>query len=148
MIPVLRASVPFSPFAGLTFNRLDSLFNQFSGDAGNGLVPSRTGNIVPLSIWQDDDNIFLEAELPGVKDGDLEITVHNGELTIKGERRAEEGREYLYNGRRFGPFERVVALPEAVDSAQVDATLTSGVLRVRLPKLPEARPRKITLKTS
>jgi HSP20 family protein len=148
MFPVLRARVPFSPLAGLTFNRLESLFDQFYGNDGGSLRPGIATDAVPLAVWQDEDNIYLEADVPGVKDEDLEITVHNGELSIKGQRRAEEGREYLYNGRRFGSFERVVSLPDAVDGAQVDATLSSGVLRVKLPKLAEAKPRKITLKSS
>jgi HSP20 family protein len=68
-------------------------------------------------------------------------------LTIKGESRDEEGRSYLYNGRRFGSFERVVALPEEVDTEQVEAKFSGGILRIQLAKRPQARPRKIALKT-
>jgi len=148
MLPVFRASVPCAPLASSTVNGLDSLFDRFFGDDGNWLRSTSARDVVPLAIWQDDDHFYFEAELPGVTEKDLEITVHDGVLTVKGERRDEEGRAFLYNSRSFGPFERVVTLPEAVDSEQVEATLIGGVLRVRLSKSPKARPRKIALKTS
>lgn len=96
----------------------------------------------------DDDHVGIEFELPGVVDQDLDITVHNGMLFIRGERKPERGRRYLYNGRSYGRFERVITLPEAVNTDEVRATMTDGVLRIDLPKSPEARPRKIELKTS
>ena len=73
------------------------------------------------------------------------MTVHNGMLFIRGERRPEEGRRYLYNGRSFGRFERVITLPEAVKTDDVQATLKDGILSITLPKSPEAKPKKITL---
>jgi HSP20 family protein len=148
MFPVLRTSFPFSPLASSTSNRLDSLFDHFFGDEGNGFRPSGGLSSVPVSIWQDDNHLHVEAELPGVSENDVEITVHNGVLTIGADRPQQEGRPYLYNGRTFGRFERAVVLPEAVDTDHVEATLKSGVLHIALPKHPEARPKKITLKTS
>jgi HSP20 family protein len=149
MLPVFRTRLPFSPFAGSTANGLDLLFDRFFGDDGGALKPATTSNLAtPLAVWQDDEHVHLEVDVPGVNEPDLEITVHDGVLTIKGERRDEEGRTYLFNGRTFGRFERVVTLPEAVDSEKVEATLTNGVLRVTLAKLPQSKPRKIALKTS
>jgi len=148
MLPAFRVSSPFSPVSGSTFRGLDSLFHNVFGDDGDRLRPVWTRNVVPMSVWQDDSNVYLEAELPGVAEKDLEITVHDGVLTIKGESQDEEGRAYIYNGRTFGRFERAVTLPDQVDSEQVEATLTNGVLRVRLAKVPQAKPRKIALKTS
>jgi HSP20 family protein len=69
-------------------------------------------------------------------------------LFIRGERKPEEDRQYLYNGRAWGRFERVITLPEAVDADNVQAELSNGILRVALPKSPQAKPKKITLKTS
>jgi HSP20 family protein len=100
---------------------------------------------MPLAMWQDDDHFYVEVELPGVSDGDMDITVHNGTLSIRGERKPEEGRRYLYNGRSYGRFERVITLPEAVNTDDVQATLKDGILSLTLPKSPEAKPRKITL---
>lgn len=75
-------------------------------------------------------------------------TIHEGVPRIKAVRRAVEGRTYLYNGRSFGSIERVIGLPELVDSERVEASLSAGVLRLVPPKHPASRPRRITLKTS
>jgi HSP20 family protein len=145
---MFRTRVPFSPPVSSPFNGLEVVFDRFFGDDGNWLKPALPREVVPVSIWQDDEHVYFEAELPGVAEKDLEITVHKGVLTIKGESRDVDGRDYLYNGRKFGSFERVVTLPEAVDPEQVEATLSGGILRIQLNKLPQARPRKIALKTS
>jgi HSP20 family protein len=145
MLPVLRNNSALAPMAAGPINRLDALFDRFFGDDGI-LAQGWAG--VPVSIWEDDDRIYVEAELPGVTDKDVEVTVHNGLLFIRGERKPEEGRKYLYNGRYHGRFERVITLPEAVDSDDVQARLMDGVLSIALPKSPQAKPKKIALKTS
>jgi len=99
-------------------------------------------------MWEDENHFFIEAELPGMADKDVDLTVYNGMLTIRGERKLEEGRRYLFNGRPYGWFEQVIALPEDANTDEVQATMKDGVLRIDLPKRPEARPRKIELKTS
>jgi len=146
MLPVIRNNVPPAPVAPRPINRLDSLFESFFGDDGGSLARALSGP--PLAMWEDEDRICIEAELPGVADKDLDITVHNGMLFIRGDRKPEEGRRYLYNGRTYGRFERVVTLPEAVDTGDVQATMKDGVLRIELPKSPEAKPKKITLKAT
>ena len=103
---------------------------------------------MPTAVWQDENAIHVEAELPGLTEQDVEIVVHNGVLFIRGERKVEEGRRYLYNGRAWGRFERVITLPEDVDADNVQAELTNGLLRLALPKTPESKPKRITLKTS
>jgi HSP20 family protein len=148
MLPVLRTTLPFSPFAASAFDRLDSLFNRFLGDDGEFLRSAPEWNLLPTSLWQDDNTINVEVELPGVSQEDVEITVHNRVLTIKAARREPEGRTYTYNGRTFGRFERSVVLPVSVDSEHVEASLTDGILRLTLPKHPDARAKKITLKSS
>jgi HSP20 family protein len=145
MLPTLRNPATLSPWPISPVNRLDSFFDRIFGE--DGFVNQAWGG-VPVAMWQDDDHLYVEAELPGVAEADVDVTVHNGMLFIRGERRPEEGRTYLYNGRSFGRFERVVTLPEAVDTDAVQAELTNGMLRVALPKRPEAKPKKIALKTS
>jgi HSP20 family protein len=148
MLPVLRSNVALSPFAGTPFSRLDSLFDRFFGEGDDFFGRQGwTWSHMPLAMWADKDNLYVEAELPGVLENDLEITVHDV-LSIKAERREPEGRRYVYNGRIFGRFEWAVALPEAVDIDQIGATLTNGVLHLTLPKKAEARTKKITVKTS
>ena len=146
MLPTLRSVYPFSPFT--SFNRLDSLFDRFLTSEAGVQQPAFASSPLPLSLWQDDSSIFLEVELPGVAEKDLDITVHEGVLTVKAEKRDQEGREYLRNGRVFGTFEHAIALPEQVDSEKVEASLTNGVLKIVLPKVAQAQPRKIALKTS
>jgi HSP20 family protein len=146
MNPTLRATHPFSSLGSL--NRLDSLFDRLVNGDGDAQRAGFAWRPLPLSVWQDDKTVFLEAELPGVSEQDVDITVHEGLLTIKAERKDAEGREYLHKGRSFGRFEQAITLPEQVDSEKVVASLTDGVLRIELPKVPQAQPRKIALRTS
>jgi len=147
MLPVLRDNPMSAPVAtGPVINRWNSPFDRFFGGDGGFMGQPWSG--VPVAMWEDDDHIWIEAELPGVADKDVDITVHNAMLFIRGERKPEEGRRYLYDGRPFGRFERVITLPEAVDTDEVLATLKDGVLHIDLPKSPEAKPKKIALKTS
>ena len=147
MLPILRTNLPLSPFGRTAFDRVESLFDRFFGDEGDALRPAWAWSVVPTSMWQNDNNIYVEAELPGVAEKDIDVTVRRGVLTIKADRREEEGRTYLYNGRGFGRFERSIVLPDSVDTDHVEATLSGGVLRLTLPKQADARPKKITLKS-
>jgi HSP20 family protein len=146
MNSTLRSAHPFSSLGSL--NRLDSLFDRLLSGDGNGERAGFAWRPLPLSLWQNDKTVFLEAELPGVSEKDVEITVHEGTLTIKAEKQDAEGREYLHKGRSFGRFEQAITLPEQVDSEKIDASLTNGVLRIELPKVPQAQPRKVALRTS
>src|SRR3954447_6503098 len=146
MLPVVRNNSAFTPVAMFPIDSLDSLFGRVFGDDGGSLGRAWSGG--PVAMWEDDDRVGIEAELPGVAESDLDITVHNGMLFIRGERKPEEGHRYLYNGRTYGRFERVITLPESVNTEEVQATLKDGVLCINLPKSPEAKPKKITLKTS
>jgi HSP20 family protein len=101
-----------------------------------------------VAMWEDDDRIYVEAELPGITDSDVDITVHSGMLFIRGERKPEAARSFLNNGRFYGRFERVIALPEAVNSDDMQAEMKDGVLSITLPKSPEAKPKKIALRKS
>src|SRR5262249_7823594 len=99
MIPTLRVTHPFS-----TLNRLDSLFDRFLSGDGEAQRAGSVWRSLPLSLWQDDKAVYLEAELPGVAENEVDITVHEGVLSIKAERKDTEGRAYLHNGRAFGRF--------------------------------------------
>jgi HSP20 family protein len=125
---------------------LDSFLDRVFGDDGG--ATSQAWSWAPVAMWQDDDHLFIEAEMPGMSDNEIEVTVHNEMLYIRGERKPEEGRRYLYNGRSYGRFERAVTLPEAVKADEVRATLANGVLHIELPKSPEARPKRIAIKTA
>lgn len=150
MLPVLHNNSMMAPFTAGPIPRWDTFFDRVFGDDGSfpGQGRAHAWAGVPVALWDDPENVYVEAELPGVADEDVDISVHNGMLFIRGERKPEEGRRYLYNGRSYGRFERVITLPEAVQTDGVQAKLTGGVLSVTLPKSPEARPRKIMLTTN
>jgi HSP20 family protein len=97
-----------------------------------------------VNIWETDQDVFVEAEVPGVKESDLELHVVGEELTIKGKRAdASEETSFHRRERGVGPFTRVVRLPLEVDADKVEASLREGVLEIRLAKAAAVRPRKI-----
>jgi HSP20 family protein len=130
---------------------MESLFDRVFNDAAL-FAPALSTNghwgTVPIAVWQDDDHVFVEAEIAGVAEPDLEVVVHDGVLYIRGERKPVEGRKYLFNGRSFGKFERAVTLPDQVNTEAVEAQFKDGVLLVSLAKCQAAKPRRISLKTS
>lgn len=126
---------------------MDELFDRFFGEGnGSSLVPGAW--YAPVALWEDDEHLYLEVEVPGVFQDDLELTVHQGTLRISGERKAPEAdRESWYNERRYGRFERVISLPEAVAADSIKAELHDGILHVTLTKKPEAQPKRIPVKS-
>jgi HSP20 family protein len=147
MLPANRNNLTMAPSTA-PMNRLEGLFDRLFDDNVLGFSFRADQTAVPISLWHDDDHIYVEADLPGMTDQDVEVTVHKGVLFIRGERKPEPGRQYLYNGRSWGRFERAITLPDDVDADAVQAELGQGVLRLTLPKSPETKPRKIALRTS
>jgi HSP20 family protein len=142
MLPALRPT--YEPV-----NRIGTLFDRFFGnDFFSDFLPTPafTASTLPLEMWQDEENVYVEAEVPGLAKEDVEVAVHNGMLHIRGERKAEE-RKNRFSTRSYGRFEQAVTLPAAVDASKVEAKLTNGVLQVCLPKSPEARPTRIAIKS-
>jgi HSP20 family protein len=139
-----------------SFHReMDRLFNRFLG--GFDIEPWREmqmleGDFVPsVDITENDKEIIVTAELPGMSDKDLNVTVSKSELTIKGEKKEEtedKGKDYYRAERRFGSFCRVIPLTSEVDESKTDAQFKKGVLTVRMPKTAEARSaaKKVTVK--
>ena len=106
-------------------------------------------NFVPaLDLSETGEGYLVEAALPGVKPEDVEITVENNVLTIKGETRQEtdsKDRNFHRLERRFGSFQRTIGLPTTVKADAIQASLTNGVLRLEIPKAEEVKPRKISV---
>lgn len=100
-----------------------------------------------LNVWEEGEQMFVEAELPGLKLEDLEILVQEKELSIKGEVKPAAAEQTVHHlrERAVGSFERVVRLPYAVDADKVSAVLKDGVLTVTLPKAAIHRARKISV---
>jgi HSP20 family protein len=104
-----------------------------------------------LDVRENTSSIVVEAELPGVDEKDVTVTVANGLLTIKGEKKhekEEKGENYYLAERSFGSFERSIRLPDTIDEGKVEAKFDKGVLRVTAAKKPEAvkAERKIEIK--
>lgn len=105
-------------------------------------------------VTETDDALVVHAELPGVEAKDMDVSIHDGVLTVRGEKRTERKEEEKgrsYSERFFGSFERRIVLPATVDEDQIDASLKDGVLEVRLPKSTPAPPpeaRKVEIKTA
>lgn len=100
----------------------------------------------PINVREDGEQVYVEAELPGVRPDDVEISVENGMLTISGEKHAEqEQKEASWHvvERRYGRFERSFTLARAVDVDNIKASFRDGVLRITMPKREEAKPRRI-----
>lgn len=115
-------------------------FGFATGVAGNTWMP-------PVDIYQNGDHeLVLKAEIPDMSREDIDITVENFVLTIKGEKKlANEVKEEQYHHveRRYGTFSRSFSLPQTVDAGKVSAEYKNGVLTVRLPLREEAKPRQI-----
>jgi HSP20 family protein len=122
---------------------IDRVFDAFFGqtDQGRRWVP-------PMDLVEADDHFVLKADLPGLAEGDVNLEVQDGTLTISGERKAEhEQREkgWYRIERSFGSFSRSLTLPDGVDPDRIDASFSDGVLEVRIPKPEERKPRRISI---
>jgi len=103
----------------------------------------------PVDIFEDPNAITVLADMPGVKPGHLEIDLHEGVLTITGHADAPDGSNEvaILEEYRAGTYQRSFTLSEAIDQAQIQATLKHGVLHLRLPKAEQAKPRQIKIRT-
>ena len=103
-----------------------------------------------LDLYQDHDHIVAVVEVPGMRKEDIEISLHDGTLTIAGERKGESsnGEKSERSERFIGKFRRSISLPTRVDSAKVNATYKDGILTVTLPKAEDAKPKQIQVNVS
>ena len=110
-------------------------------------LTTSTAWVPPVDIFQNADNeVVLKAELPDMTREDIDVTVENGTLTIRGEKKASadvKEEQYHHIERRYGSFSRSFSLPRTVDTARVAAEYKNGVLMVRLPLREDAKPRQI-----
>jgi len=119
----------------------ESFVRPTAGQSGQNFVPA-------LDLSETPEGYLVEAALPGVKPEDVEVTVENNVLTIKGETRQEtdsKQRNFHRIERRFGSFQRTIGLPTTVKADAIQASLTNGILRLEIPKAEEVKPRKISV---
>jgi HSP20 family protein len=141
---------PFNELSSLQ-DRFSQLLNQpfFRGFAPAGEQSLTAANFMPpVNIFEDEQNITIEAEVPGVQEKDLDISMENNVLTISGERKLEneEKKENFHRiERSYGRFTRSFTLPPTVDTENVNAEFNNGVLKITLNKKEEAKPKQIKI---
>lgn len=144
LIPVLRRH------GWLDWPRRD-VFDRFFDDFNLPSVFSEETGFKPaFDVSETEDALIVKAELPGMEEKDIEISLSEGILTIKGEKKhekEEESGQYHTVERRYGAFCRTMRLPAEVDAEKVDAVYKDGVLSVTMPKSETAKPRKIEIKS-
>jgi HSP20 family protein len=139
------------PFTSLR-HEMERLFDEFRG-VGGGLYSAFESSFTPaIDISETDKGIELTAELPGIDEKDVEVTLADNVLTLKGEKkveRNEKGKDFHLVERSHGSFMRAVPLPFEVDEAKVAAQFKNGVLKVTLPMAADAerKTRKIPVKS-
>jgi HSP20 family protein len=144
------AGEPWQPFSELeqVTERLRRMLDQSFGGFAPSLLPEQGGWSPLVDIEEGDDAYVIEAELPGVKEKDVNIELVGNELAISGEIKERERKGTLRRQtRRTGRFEYRVTLPDQMDAEKIEAKLTDGVLTVRVPKSERAQRRKIEVKS-
>ena len=137
---------PWGPFRDLEghFNRLFGELNRDYDLFDRGWSPA-------VDLKEEEQGYTLEADLPGLKKEDIDLTVVDNVITIKGERKQEtETKEKGYHRveRRYGTFERSFEIPGGFEAAKIEAKFDNGVLRVTLPKREESKPKQVEVKVN
>jgi HSP20 family protein len=151
---VMTTMTRFVPFraavndVALLQNRLNSIFSDFARPE-LGQEALGVGSFVPpVDIYEDDQTLRLQIEIPGLKQEDIDVRLENQTLTVKGERKFEsEQKEENYHRieRRFGTFVRSFTLPVTVDTSSIGARYENGVLSIDLAKKEAAKPRQVKI---
>ena len=128
-------------------NEMNRLFGRtYGGDVGE---TSRGAWTPSLDVYETQEKFVITMELPGVSPDDVDISVEDSTLVVRGERkfyREQDQDSFLRIERRFGEFTRSLTLPSTADAEGIQASFDQGVLTIEVPKREEARPRKITIK--
>jgi len=126
---------------------LDRMFDDMMGSALGAATNARNFN-PDIDVRSTEDQVVLVADVPGVKREDLDITLNERVLTIKGSRKFEaKEKEHVVLSRGYGAFTKSFTLPSTLDASKLEADLTDGVLTIRIPKQPKAKPLKVEIGT-
>ena len=142
---------PVSDLANVS-HRMDRLFDELMGRGLRRMADEDRvrGSWSPaVNILEKQDAIHITADLPGMRPEDVEVTVDNGILTVRGERRfaeASEGESYHRIERVYGVFERTFTLPNSVETGKIEAKFSNGEMEIVLPKREESKPRSVKVK--
>src|SRR5438094_7153944 len=142
---VLTRWDPFREFSTMQ-DRMNRLFRESYSPEGPEEALTTTSFAPPVDIYEDEHNITLKVEVPGIDEKDIDVRIENNTLTVHGERKMEkEEKEENFRRveRQYGSFTRSFTLPSSVDPGQVSAHYDKGVLKVNLAKKAEAKPKQI-----
>ena len=147
LIPFREPGMLTRPDFGLfgLHREIDRLFSEFA----QGLGPSGAKIIPNIEISETDKTIEVSAEMPGLERKEVEISIEDDTLTIRGEKKVEEGQKdknVQLSERSYGVFLRVLQLPPGIDPSSVQATMSNGVLKIAIPKPAKSEPKKIEVK--
>lgn len=143
--PAMWPGANFGDFRKQMDDLVDNFFGRPFGirTGGDIAFPNGNGMITPaVDVSENDKAITLTAELPGMEDKDVDLTVRDGVMTLKGEKKyehKEEKEDTHVMERRYGAFQRIMTLPDSVDEARIEAKFDKGVLTVTMPKTTEAK---------
>jgi HSP20 family protein len=141
---VLTRLDPFREFSTLQ-DRMNRLFHDSFGD-GREEALTTTAFAPPVDVYEDEHNVTLKIEVPGIEEKDIDVRVENNTLTVHGERKFEKDENeenYRRVERQYGNFTRTFTLPNTVDTENVSANYDKGVLKIKLAKKAEAKPKQI-----
>lgn len=135
---------------GLFNDDLDNVFEGFFRPFTQQVGEASGGSLIPaIDLHENDNSYTVRAEIPGVKKEDIDVTVHNGVLTINAETKFEhedkEGERVIRQERRYGKYVRSIRLGKDVDENNVKANYKDGILELELPKVEEVKPKKIAI---
>ena len=143
--------MPWKPMNEISRMRreMDDLWSRLFGE--RMMEPAAAGWLPSLDVKDADGSIVVTAELPGLTAKDIDLSISEDLLTIKGEKKAEAEKKeegVYFSERYFGSFQRSVRLPASVDSDKVKADFKNGVVRIEMPKSEKSRTRKIPIQSS
>ncbi len=136
---------PFREFATIQ-DRMNRMFRDFYTPEGREEALTTTAFAPPVDVYEDEHNITLKIEVPGIDEKDIDVRIENNTLIVHGERKFEkEEKEENYRRveRQYGSFTRSFALPNTVNHENVQADYDKGVLKIKLAKKAEAKPKQI-----
>jgi HSP20 family protein len=136
---------PFREFVTLQ-DRMNRLFRDSFGPEGKDESLTTTAFAPPVDVYEDEHNVTLKIEVPGIDEKDIDVRIENNTLTVHGERKFEkEEKEENYRRveRQYGSFTRTFTLPSTVEQESVQADYDKGVLKIKLAKKAEAKPKQI-----
>ena len=136
---------PFREFSTLQ-DRMNRLFRESHGPEGREEALATTSFAPPVDVYEDEHNVTLKIEVPGIDEKDIDVRIENNVLTVHGERKFEKDEKeenFRRVERQYGSFTRTFTLPTTVDAEKVSAHYDKGILKVALPKKAEAKPKQI-----